>query len=112
MSLSRGTLLSVVRPWAIRHAARIGRALFLDPEISILPLRRTLLPPRMRKLSIQPVPEPGPRRRPRDAGAAGLWPRNARPRGEGKRHPGRRSIGLSAGPSADDQSIQVARNSR
>src|SRR5690349_17029790 len=50
MSLRRGTLLSVVLPSAIMQAARIGKALFLEPEISILPLRR--LPPRMRKLSI------------------------------------------------------------
>src|SRR5882757_6830392 len=50
MSLRRGTDLSVVLPSAIRHAARIGSALFLEPEISTLPLRR--LPPRIRKLSI------------------------------------------------------------
>src|SRR5438105_12840293 len=53
MSLRRGTLCSVVLPSASRHAARIGSAEFLDPEISILPLRR--FPPRRRKQSMMPI---------------------------------------------------------
>jgi hypothetical protein len=40
MSLSRGTPCSVVLPSGIRHAAMMGSALFLLPEISILPLSR------------------------------------------------------------------------
>src|SRR5438034_9631534 len=60
MSDKRGTLCSVVLPSARRHAARIGNAEFLEPEISILPLRR--FPPRMRKESIVlPVHGPGNR---------------------------------------------------
>src|SRR3954470_15264781 len=50
MSLRRGTDFRTVLPSAIRQAARIGSALFFEPEISTLPLRR--VPPRMRKLSI------------------------------------------------------------
>jgi hypothetical protein len=58
MSLSLGTPLSVVVDVAIKLAAMSGKALFLLPLISILPLRR--LPPRIRKLSIN-MPVLGPR---------------------------------------------------
>src|SRR5687767_2337423 len=55
-SLRRGTPLSVVLPSANRQAARIGRAEFLLPLISIFPLSR--FPPRMMKLSNLPVLRP------------------------------------------------------
>src|SRR4029453_18037257 len=94
MSLRRGTPLRVVLPSPSRHAAMIGNALFLLPLISILPLSRC--PPRMRKLSIAlPCarrPEGGPR------GAWAVAPRRPVPE----------RFGLSAGPSADVQSIPVA----
>src|SRR5439155_21031061 len=53
MSERRGTPRRVVRPWAIRQAARMGSEEFLLPLISTLPLSR--FPPRTRKLSIAPV---------------------------------------------------------
>src|SRR6185436_9892545 len=80
MSDSRGTPCRRVRPSAITHAATIGSAEFLLPEISIFPLRR--VPPRMRKLSM-------------------IWPFHWP---QGPWWCESPLTGLSADPSADDQS--------